>query len=101
MDTLYPLFFMNSKRFLYGSKVVGNGLDSLTRPFTSEVWVSILVLLLAFIGLFLTTHAVYKKIPEENLVRASTTRVDLIIKTIGTLTEPDPFPYFPQFSTGN
>ena len=101
MGFSYPMFFMSSKRFLFGSKVLTNPIDNLIQPFPFIVWMLVLSSLLAFIALFVLIHTVYSNVPNtEGLMLKSTTKIDVIIKTIGTLTEPDKFPYFPKLSTG-
>ena len=62
-DTEYPLFVMNTLRYLYGTKrQPGNWLKSI-RPFPPSVWLAVLSSLVAMVVFFLITRRVYIGLP--------------------------------------
>ena len=71
------------------------------RSFSNLTWAFIFTLL-AWLGVtFALIYHIYTKyLPDQFLTNRYVHRFDFIIVTFAGLTEPEPLPWFPKFSTG-
>lgn len=70
--------------------------------FSISIWMSIIGVFLVMTVIFKIIHYLYStKIGiGHNLAGKVTHPFDFFILTVGALTEPDPIPWFPKYSTG-
>ena len=87
--------------FLLTGQIKTNSVDNLIRPFSGVVWLLVLMSLMSVTVVLLAIHDAYNDFGGgHGLVRENVRRVDLLFKTLGTLTEPDRITFFPKLGAG-
>ena len=87
--------------YTYGPIMGDNNPSNLVKPFPWTLWMLVLLTTAAAIALFLSFFKVYSLLPQRHtMLTARSTNADIILKTIGSLTEPDQVPVFLGWNTG-
>ena len=101
---IYPWLTPTLQKFLlfYGYPREKASYYNLILAFPTEVWLLLMLVIVAFILLLNVILLVYRDILCRNdLVKSGIKKWDIVLKVVSTLTEPDSFDYFPVWSTGN
>ncbi len=69
--------------------------------FHLHIWLLIILIVFVMASTFKTIYSVYGKLDEKyGLLIPVTHQIDFLLLPFASLTEPDPIPWFPRFSTG-
>ncbi len=102
MEILVPHMEQNF-HFISRMPRVLEHVDSFLLPFSSQIWLIVMLSLLCLSIMFYATHSLYisSALIHAGLHKPETSSMNFLLFTFAKLTEPDPIPWFSQkWSTG-
>ena len=100
---MYPLLSdtRESRLIFYGKPKAFPNYLNVVKAFPLTIWAILCLVTVSFIVLFCVILKVYKDLlGHQELVKDGINEIDIVLKVVSTLTEPDAFDIFPLWSTG-